>query len=33
MDADLLLLDEKLDVKWVMAGGRVIRDSAAPGEA
>lgn len=33
MDADLLLLDEKLDVKWVMAGGRVIRDFDAQKEA
>ena len=33
MDADLLLLDENLDVKWVMAGGRVIRDFDAPKEA
>ncbi len=33
MDADLLLLDEKLDVKWVMAGGRIIRDFDAQKEA
>ena len=33
MDADLLLMDENLDLKWVMAGGRVIRDFDAPEEA
>ncbi len=33
MDADLLLLDERLDLKWVMAGGQVIRDFAASREA
>ena len=32
MDADLLLLDENLDLKWVMAGGRIIRDFDAPQE-
>ena len=29
----LLLMDENLDLKWVMAGGRVIRDFDAPEEA
>ena len=26
LDADLLLLDQELDVRWVMSGGKVIRD-------
>ena len=33
MDADLLLLDEELNLQWVMAGGRVIRDFDRAGEA
>ncbi len=33
MDADLLLMDEDLNLKWVMSGGRVIRDFDGPKEA
>ena len=33
MDADLLLMDEDLTLKWVMSGGRVIRDFDAQEEA
>lgn len=33
MDADLLLLDENLDLRFVMAGGRIIRELDLPGKA
>lgn len=33
MDADLVLMDEDLNLLWVMSGGRIIRDLDAPGEA
>ena len=32
-DADLLLMDEDLNLRWVMSGGRVIRDFDEPKEA
>ena len=33
MDADLLLMEEDLSLRWVMSGGRIIRDFDAPREA
>ncbi len=32
MDADLLLMDEDLNLRWVMSGGRIIRDFGEPPE-